>query len=223
MATLGATSSTTEYVTASERLLLKQFFSNNSVLPGTTHKEELYTWPAADFSFLNGGTNSVSMGRSRFAVSGNPGLFGWDLGGLKTKILAIAHFRSATFNSGFFFSNTAVVAAAEPDGSYLFVTEANQNRFGVYKKAGGVYTVIASDTGLTQAGTISQSDLGIAAYYNDTTDRIVVFVRFGSEMWFPCIDFTDTTFTTMRYVGIRHSATSGVAWAMCPMAIYYDA
>ena len=222
MATLGATSSTTEYVTASERLLLKQFFSNNSFLPGTTHKEELYTWPAADFSFLNGGTNSLSMSRARFTVSGNPGLFGWDLGGLKTKILAIAHFRTIGFNSGFFFSNTAVVTAAEPDGSYLFVTEPNIPRTGVYKKAGGAYTNIAADTGICQSGLITECDMGLAAYYNDTTDRIVVFCRFGSEMWFGVIDFTDTTFTTLRYVGIRHSAGSGVAWTMCPMAIYYD-
>ena len=199
------------------------FFAHNDLLPSTTYKEELLDWPAPDYQNLASGTLSRVMSRARFLQSGNPGNFGYDTGALRDEILAIAFFRGVAFNIGWSFSNVAVAAAQEPDGSYLFVTEPSISRMTVYKKAAGAFTVIASESTLFQTSGATIPTIGIAAYYKDTGNLLKLFVKFGHEQWFPVIELTDASFTTMRYVTVRISGNAGnVAWICCPMGIYHS-
>ena len=220
MDTLGATPTTTEYVTMADMLLDKPFFSANSLLPSSTFKEELYTWPAADFSNLNGGSSTLSMSRTRL-VTANPQNFGWDIGSLKSTILCIiGGVRTRTSSIGVGFSDTLPSASELPDGSYLFNFEGSGPATTIYKRSGGAYTSLATDTGITAANTISQPTTGLAFYYDDSSNRLLGFLRYGVEQWIKVIDITDTSFTTMRYVSIRSFGVATVMWAICPMAIY---
>lgn len=214
--------------TEAEMILGKNFFSDQGFLPATTHFEDLYTSRAPDTLNLNGGTYTRSMSRARFAVSATPANVVWDIGAAKTKLLFIVgglRPRVGTGTVALFFSNTAVSGAELPDGGYqFFLQPAASNQ--IFKHAAGTYTGLGSSEALfLPSNAAAGTTCGAAFYYDDSTGRLIGFVKVGPEQWFPICDVTgESTFTTMRYVGLRMSGAGGEGhWVINPMAIYYTA
>lgn len=205
-----------------ETMMYKSFFTANNLMPSTTFKEELNTFPTPDFQNLNGGTFAISMSRAKMVVSGNPANFGWDLGAAKSTILQIGvGMRPRGFGMGFFLSSTLPNAGEIPNNSYVWVWEVNVARAAIYKiTAGPTYTLLGSESGV-DASLVANS--GMAAYYDDATNRLIFLARGGSEQWFPVVDITDTSFTTFRYCGYRWGAGSALNFfTTTPMGIYHS-
>jgi hypothetical protein len=203
-------------------LLLKSFFSGQSLLPSTTIREDLFTWPSTNFQNLNGGTYSASMSRVRFSGSSAPANWGWDMGAEYSKVLFIVGMaRPRLTNDWLFITDTLPASNEIPNGSYIFIPEVNSSRYSVAKRNSGSTTIIAQETAVYPLGNAYSPSIALAMYYDASTDRLVGFIRSGSEMWFPIIDTTDSTFSQFRYVGIRPEQGSGtVVFFGCPMGIY---
>jgi hypothetical protein len=203
------------------------FFDHNGFLPAAQSLSSLYDFPTPDFTNDNGGTRSLSMSRMRFLCgSGAVGNYGWDLGAAKTKILAIfGALRGRNASIGVFFSSTLPAAGEIPDGCYLFNLNSSGSRLDIYKRASGSFgTALANDLTWGPGDTVDEPSTGVACYYDDSTDRLILFVRTNGGMWAPVVDVTDSSFTTMRYIGIRNGAVgTPVMWAICPVAFYSEA
>lgn len=209
--------------------LIKAFFTEQSLLPANTYKEAYYTFPAADFSNLGtGGAFDRSMSRGKFTAltAGGISNIGWDMGAAKSQILMLTHMRtqgSSGHGQGLYLSPTLPAAAEIPDNSYLLYIDVTGGEYAIYKKVGGVYTKLGSVVTIIPptANDYRVYSIGVAFYYDDSSNRLICFVRHGSECWFPVIDFTDTTFTTFRYCGYRNNTGANVVtWLLCPFGIY---
>jgi hypothetical protein len=208
-----------------ENSTLRGFFRKQGFLPAEVVKEELYNYPAPDFSNLNGGTLDRSMSRIKFTPGGVGAAanWGWDSGGEKSKLLAIMSLsRVKNAGIGIFFADSLPAASEIPDGSYLFNVQANTPDFEIFKKAGGGFTSLGSQTSVIPTDSFGAPSFGLAFYYDDATNRLIAFLRMGSEAWWPIIDITDASFTTMRYIGIRNGAASAtqIVWSGVPLEIY---
>jgi len=227
----GAWSSPTAAGSAADIMLMKPFFTEQGFLPATTHREDLYTFPAADFSNLNSSTLSRSMSRAKVTTSASsPANFGWDVGALKTKILFILtgmRCQPGTGTFALFFADSLPSAAELPNGSYQFFIQGNATaQCQLFKRAAGAYTALGSaEPQVIPSYAVTAGNFGVAMYYDDSTGRLIGFVRLGAEAWFPICDTTDSSFTTMRYVGVRlsYSGASQFHWMKTPMGIYYTA
>ncbi len=202
----------------------KTFFSTNSFLPANTLFEALYTFPAIDFKNMNGQPDPVrSMSRARW-TGANPQNFGWDVGALKTRMLVIfGLFRVRTSGSNIFMSDTLPSASEIPNKSWMAGPEPFSGVTILYKRVSSAFTSLATEAGAISGDAYGAANTGLAFYYDDATDRLIVFLRYGAEQWFPVIDTTNTSLTTVRYCGIRCAAGSAlIYWAGCPMGVYYD-
>ena len=200
-----------------DAMIIKPFFAAQGLLPPSTFLEDLFTITAPTFQNLAGGTLTPSMSTLKYVAAANvPANFGWDIGSEKSTILMLFHFqRFRSSDTAIFFTDTLPAAAEIPDGSYLVDTAIGL--YILYKKAGGVFTPLVTVNTIDN-GTPTL-DSGMALYYDDATDRLVVFIRTSPECWFPIIDTTDASFTTMRYAGIRFNG--GQTWFInTPFAIY---
>lgn len=207
-------------ITMAQALLAKSFFSAQGLLPSETFLEELFTFPAPDFQNLAGGALTRSMSTGKFvgaAVTASN--FGWDIGSEKSKILMMFHAqRIRSNNIDIFFADTLPAAGEVPDGSYLFDTAVGQ--YALYKRSGGAFALVSSVLAAIDNGTPTL-DSGLALYYDAVTHRLVAFIRTSPEVWFPILDVTDASFTTMRYAGIRFVGAQ--TWFNnTPLAIYTE-
>jgi len=204
-------------------LLLKSFFKAQSLMPSTVIKEALYTWPAADFANLNGGSLSLSMSRVKVSPSTNPANFGWNLGATYSKVLVIVGgLRPMAYDAGIIIGNTVPTAPNLPDGYLLQNETPPTSEMAIYKaNGGGSYTKLASDSTVYSAGIYSSPTCGLAAYVDGTAHRLCLWSRMGSETWMLIHDITDSTLSTFKYAGITIATESGsVMWLTCPLGIY---
>lgn len=203
----------------------KAFFVHNGLMPANTFKEELYDYPATDFANLNGGTKSVSMSRARFTPGGsNVANWGWDIGSSKSQILFIMGMMRGRQNQTSMFITNTLPAAAQIEDAYNFDLEPGVPDIALLKRASGSWSGLGSEAKLVPTNSDAGMSFGMALYYDDTTNHLICFLRLGGE-WFPIIDTTDSTFTTMRYCGIFNDSSTGagsVVWSGVPMAIYTD-
>lgn len=202
-------------------LLLKSFFSAQSLLPANTIREDLHTYAAPDFTNYNGGTAVRSMSRMRFAAANNAvANWGWDMGALKSTVLfAVGMARVRNSDLGLFMCDSLPNAAEPPNNSYLL--DCTASGFQIYKRSGAAWTSLGAESSVGVQDTAYACSSALALYYDDASNRLVGFVRMGSENWFPLIDITDSSFTTMRYVGFRvGSVGSPVYWTGAPIGIY---
>jgi len=204
----------------------KKFFKKQGLLPAVPFKEELYDYPAPDFQNLGGGTLTRNRALGEYTI-GHPGNFGWDLGGLKSKVLFIVSQRVRQTGAGVFISNTLPSTHDLPDGSYYAFMGQGGASATIAKRATGAYTTLATNGDIRQDFGQGQSTWSLAFYYDDATDALIFFMKTGAEQWFKVLEITDTTFTTMRYFGIlADNGGGGVGenfWSVCPFAAYGEA
>ncbi len=206
---------------AADYMLLKDFFDQQGLLPPTTLIEELYDYPARDFSNLNGGTLAINMSRGKFTPAVNSvANWGWDIGSLKGTILClIGMARVRNSDLGIFIGSAAPGATEIADGSYL--ADFAAGGISIYKYTGGTFTQLGTDASIGPPDTTGSPSFALGFYYDDATNRLIAFARVGSECWFPVVDLTDSSFTTMRYVGIRIGPVGApIYWSGTPIAIY---
>ncbi len=215
-------------VDMNEVLLQKSFFSTNSLLPSTTIKEELYTWPVADISNLHGGTLTRTMSRCRFTPSLNEANIAWNAGAEYNKMLfVVGMVRPAYFNMGIWISKPDPTGLNLPPAGYAYLINSSSSGAQIYQRAVGAggFTMITDEQKLTGAGEFSGPTFGMALYVDASTSRVVAFVRAGRETWWPIFDLTDSTANRInkcKYAGVFWSSTDSakVMWAGCPMGIY---
>ncbi len=223
MATLGATPSTTEFPTGFETTLWKSYFTTHSLMPATTYKEELYAYPARDFSNLNGGSLTVNRNRAKFISSGaNIANWGWDVGGLKTKMLWFTRAQVAVGSDfSIFIADTTPSASEVANGTYMWNITTSTST--MYKRAAGSFTSLGADTTAGIPLGAGGMEIGVGIYYDDTSGTLIGFLQKGHSAPVPVIDITDSTFTTMRYAGIRTGGVSTTYWANTPVWLMYTA
>ena len=200
-----------------DAMIIRPFFSAQGLLPPSTFLEDLFTITAPTFQNLAGGTLTPSMSTLKYVpAAAVPANFGWDIGSEKSTILMLLHLQRFRSNDIImFFTDTLPAAGEIPDGSYLVDTQGGT--YVLYKRAGGVFTPLVTVNTIDN-GTPTL-DSGLSLYYDDATDRLVVFIRTSPECWFPIIDTTDASFTTMRYVGIRFNG-GNTCFSNTPLAVY---
>lgn len=214
-----------------DSMLLKSFFTAQGLLPASTFLEELYTYPDPPIKNLAGGTLARSMSRAKFSPAGvGPVNWGWDLGSSKGEILIVSGMNrlspAPVGNVSLFVTDTLPAAAELSNGSYIAFASAG-GEYAIYKRAAGTYALVASSAPeaiiIPPVGADTES-FAFALYYKASTNRLIIFVRHGSECWIPAVDTTDATFGTMRYVGVRPNWASGTPpqWSGTPLAIYSD-
>src|SRR5579862_881652 len=205
-----------------ESLLLKSFFSAQSLLPSNVIKESLYSWPPIDFSNLEFGTFAQVGSRVKFTPSGPTANFGWSLGGTYSKVLMIlGGVRPRNYSASIFICNTLPVVGDLSDG-YSFTNEPSNSAMKIYKaNGGGSYTQLASEIYVFTSVGYDVHSCALAAYVDGTANRLVMCSRMGPEVWMTLHDITDTTLTTFKYAGISISNEYGdVHWMVSPLAIY---
>jgi hypothetical protein len=205
-----------------DAMLLKSFFTAYGIMPANTFHEDLFAYPAPDFSNLNGGSLVQSASLQTFNGVGSPANWGYDLLASKSKILAICGMsrQIGPTGTGIFLSNTLAGTPTTPDG-YLMWFDAIVPIFQLYKIVAGVLSSLASYSVVAPPNTSTSPSVAIAFYYDDATDKLIAFARFGSECWFPIINITDATFTVFRYVGIRTFGGTPTIYGT-PFAIYAE-
>lgn len=199
-----------------EQQLALGFFRKHGLLPDDVLLEELYNFPAPDFQNLAGGALTISMTTGKFVGAAvGASNFGWDLLAEKSRVLMMLHLQRFRSNDvAIFFTDTLPAAAEIPDGSYLIDTQGGA--YVLLKRSGGTFTPLVTVTAIDNGS--PTLDSGLALFYDDATNRLVVFVRTSPECWFPIIDTTDASFTTMRYVGLRFVG-SVTQFNNCPISI----
>ncbi len=190
-----------------------KFLSAESLIPATTHKEELYTFPTFDGT-PSSGTMTLRRSVASYVAGANGLTAWWDLGGLKSKVLIlIGSIAGSTAGTGVF------IADAAPTGVEIV---ANGYLFGCDSLTTGVYTMYKRGTFTSLGAGIGQgSGSGVGLYYDDTANKLIGLLRSSNGQWYPAVEVTESSFTTMRYVGIR--SFSGSYQAVCPVGIYYAA
>lgn len=191
---------------AAEIAYNKAFFSAASILPANERVAAgLVTAPGSETTVTHTYTDTAGLGGA--VITGTqPGITYWDLGALRSEVLFVigGMFIPTGGSLGMTLSASAP-ASADPD-HYGFYFGANSYTFRIYKEVSTVYTQLSTDvTGLTNLGTYWPG--GMAFYYNDTTDTLSGYIRVSNWTWHRLLTLTDTSFTTVRYVGLR----SGVA------------
>lgn len=213
-------------ITLAEDLLLKSFFAHNGFLLNgtfTTFKEEVYDYPTPDYQNLGGGSLTKSMSQELYVSPGTTQAnWGWNLGAAKGKILAIITGRPQINGFGIGLSSSLPSAAELPVGSYYATF--NHSEFSLYKIVAGPSTVLLSTiTTLLNGSSYASPTFSLAFYYDDATDRLIVFARVGPEMWFPVLDITDSSFTTFQYVSVRLQNFGVVTQRiLIPLGIYHS-
>lgn len=203
-----------------ESLFLKPFFRSQGFLPSNVIREDLYTWPAADFSNLNSGTLSRSMSRAKFTPFSHPANFGWSLGGTYSKVLVVlGGLRVGSYAGGILICDT-LPAAPNPADGYLFQNWVGTSMNIWKSNGGGSYTQLGSETMLYGSGNTYAPSVGLAAYVDGTAHRLILWSRTGSEAWTPVVDISDSTLSTFKYAGINIWTFGSNHWFMCPLGIY---
>lgn len=207
----------------SDTLLQKSFFSAQGLLPTGIIREDLFTFPAPDWSNLASGTLVRSMSRGRFTASGNPANLGWNLGGTKSKVLFILGGMRAIsgFSIGIAVGTAANPASANLPQGYAGAFDFNSSRVDIFKGDGaGTNTFLPpAESTINPINTSQAGNLAMAIYVDGGSGRIVLFVKFGGEQWFPVVDITDGTYASFQTVAIQ-MFPAGVNWFICPMGIY---
>lgn len=197
----------------------EDYFSNKSKLPSTIKYEEWYTFPAFDFTNLNGGSTSRDESHAIYTGVG-PGVasFGWDIGALHDEILFGLPIRPKGPDTGLFLSQT------QPAG------ELPANAFSFRATPFGGNDYLLSDPGGTSnfhgylcPDDASSRDYGMLMYYKFSTGDLQAYVKYsGDQQWWPMMKRVVAAPFQIRYFGFRVSSSSGVTNMTCPLVLRYQ-
>ncbi len=189
----------------------RSWFTSESLLPATKKFEAFGAWPAWD-GVPSSGTMTVRRSLASYVAGANGLTAWWDLGGLKSKVLIlIGSIASSTAGTGVF------IADAAPTGVEIV---ANGYLFGCDSTTTGVYTMYKRGTFTSLGAGIGHGGgSGVGIYYDDTANKLIGLLRASNGQWYPSVEVTESSFTTMRYVGIR--SFGGSYQAACPVVVYY--
>jgi hypothetical protein len=193
----------------------KRFFSQGGLLPGTKYYETAAdTAPAVDWD--NTGVTSTTAGSyRRWQSVAATQLLGWDLGGLKQRILMICSGFLSCAGSRLLLMTTTKPASGDVTGDgYGGGINSGLNKGGIYKIASGVY----SNLNATNFVQYCAFPYGVAMLFDNGNVRY--FYRIGNFEWSEGTFQNDGTYTTLRYCGI--GLYSGGALYLGPVSIYYD-
>jgi len=171
-----------------EALWGKKFFEDEGYLPSTKQFEYVGTPPA-----FAGTAGSATWTRDPGCMRPNNSGIGWyDLGAAKSKILVVIGCVAGLGNQLAITLSSSAPTGIDPNGYHAW----NSVDPHIWKRT-------PSWTDLTPTGsTLDADNQGFAFYYDDSGDALKIFVRQGSQ-WFLAQSATDSTFTTMRYVGLE--------------------
>lgn len=205
-------------------MLLNSFYEEHLILPATVFQEPLYTYPAPDFQYDGGGALARTMGHMKITNGNNSyGNFGWNLGGPKSRILFRCSLRltapSGASSIGIFMCNS-VITTRDVTNGYLFVADST-GKFSIIKATS--FTELAAGTAPAPPSAVTSQSIDMAAYYDDATGTLMLLVRMGPGAPIKVVEITDSTYTTMQYVGVTWGAPGvPVMFAACPQSIRYD-
>lgn len=191
----------------------KAFFTDASVLPTTERiAASLVTFP------VEGGVAAGTFTRTTgLATCATSSVLAWyDLGAARSTILAVInswHSENAT-SLGLVLS-AAQPTTVSPDGYMFDRIGPSTSQFRLMKRVSGVESSLT-----TVADPFNRLlPAGVAFYYDDATGVLKGFVRIAGGQWFQFINTTDSTFTTFRYLSIRHD-NSGTSRVMLPLTVW---
>ena len=167
-----------------------------------TDSEGLLNW---------GGTTGISV-------------VGWDFPALRSRVLIVAGgiHASASMDAGLFCQD-AVLSGTEIDDGYL--EQHAVGGVGTLLRESAGFTVLATPEDINITPDPSDPPWATALFYDDATDTIRSFVRSPGGSWVELASTTDSTFTTMKTVGLRYSsaAVNVVGRLMGPFMVFAEA
>jgi hypothetical protein len=197
---------------ASNIVYNRRWFSAAGLLPGTRHYETPAT-TALTPDWDNTAVPSTVVGTSRrwLGVPATQAV-GWDLGGLKHRILFILSAFNACAGDRLVGASTTRPYTGDMTGSGY---GGGLNGTGQYRLTNGSWTGISSTNlyALSQSGPYS-----VAMLFDNGNLRY--FYRFGHSPWLEGTWFNDGTHTALRHCFVR--TYGGGSLYLGPVSIYYD-
>lgn len=197
-------------------LLMKSFFTDRSLMPSNTIKQELYVLPT--FDSVSGGSVTYLMSRGKASTTA---YLRYALGAAYTKVLVIfGLMRGNATNQGIWACDT--LSGSSPNDGNMWMNESNSGRSSLYKLP-SYSPLVSNDTSAYSVNGAGYDQPSMAFYYDCTAHRMICFYRCGSEMWWPVLDTTDATniaLTQIQHVGAY--VNGGVGWVGCPLGIYAE-
>jgi len=193
----------------------RRYFSQAGLLPGTKYYETAAdTAPSVDWD--NTGVVSTTTGSyRRWEAVAATQLLGWDLGGLKQRILLILSGYQMCQGDRLLFMTTTKPGTGDLTGNgYAGGMNSVLSASGLYKVTSGVLT----NLGPTNNVGYFPVPHGVAMLFDNGNVRY--FYRIGNFEWVEGTFKNDGTYTTVRYCGVR--LNSGGALYLGPVSIYYD-
>jgi hypothetical protein len=194
-------------------LLQKPYFSDRSLLPANTIKEDLYV--LSTFDSVNTGSVTYLMSRGKTSAQA---YLRYSLGAAYTKVLFIVGLmRGYTTNACIWACNT--LSSNTPNDGNAWMNESNASRSSLYKLP-SFSPLVSSDGNVYSAQNAGTDQPSMAFYYDCSAHRMICFYRFGPETWWPVFDTTDATniaLTQIQHVGINING-----WVGCPIGIYAE-
>jgi hypothetical protein len=193
----------------------KRFFSTAGALPGTQYYQTAAdSAPTVDWDNTGVASTTVGTYRRWEGVSATQ-LFGWDLGGLKQRVLLIISGFQNCGGNRLLWMTTAKPASGDVTGNG-HAGGINSFTGGgiVYRVTGGAYTDVTAKSYVNYYN----NPHAIAMLFDNGRTRF--FSRWGNLRWIEACYTTDATYTTVRYCGVR--LHGGGAQYIGPVSIYYD-
>lgn len=217
----------------------RRFWEVNSLLPTTNAISAATSIPAFDYTAISAGhvmtTDLATVHDVLTSAAGSTvGREGWDLGAGKSVVL----FAVGGMGAG---GSSAVVTALHlcqdvptvgsgPPKCYKIQFKPQNNGFSLdVTSAVGTGTVLAtygSATLLTAPSIADVPPLSAAILFDGSAHTLTGWIRSRNSQWFKILSASDSTYSTMRYVGISAENSSGVtishdAWFVAPFQVWY--
>lgn len=199
-----------------DALFDKRFFSAAGLLPGTKYYETpADTAPSVDWDTSGGVTTTIGPYRRWTGISGTQTL-GWDLGGLKQRVLLIFSSMQMGANNERTFMTTqrAPFGGGFSGNGYAGGLDYGSGNGGVLKITNGSTT----DLGASNYVSYHRFAFGSAMHFDNGNVRF--FYRFGNRQWVEGTYKNDGTHTQVRHCGVWFY--DGVDLTLGPVSIYYD-
>ena len=201
-----------------------KFFEDEGFLPDNVEFSGLTTIPTEDATILPAsGTWTITDSEGKLAWGATTGnsVVGWDFSALRSDVLLVfGGVHVGDQQAIGIFMQDAVLSGTEINDGYLLHVDTADGKFNLYKESAG-FTSLVSEASITLDRSTGSEMIGMALHYKDSTGALTCFVKKGDHQWIPFLSTTDSTFTTMKTVGVRSNNNANKTVRIsCPFMVF---
>jgi len=219
----------------------RKFWEDNALLPTTNAISAATSIPAFDYTAISAGhvmtTDLATVHDVLTTAAGSTvGREGWDLGAGKGVVLFVVGGMggagSTVVVTALHLCQTTPTTGSGPPNCYKFqfIAPGSGNGFSLDVTSGvGTGTVLATygSASLIKAPMLADAPpLSAAIRFDGGAHTLTGWIRSRNSQWFKILSVSDSTYSTMRYVGISAENSAGVpatndAWFVAPVQVWY--